>query len=254
MFSGSDPILIDVEALDDSQTSNSYSTAIVKWSAVAEHKTHRNALSPAAGLPNQVRARPCQRLLVIVPNADLHEARLAQRINTMATYNHATVLLLSVCSSWADEPSARLRMALLAALVEGADTPTQTEIFLNDDWPTVLQRLYVPGDLLVCFPEHILPSGMADKFGPSHSMAHMLQIMHLPACELLGYVIALEQDNNWRKTLKVWLLPLGIALGMFIFQVFLVQWAKGWNDLARKTLMSITVIIELVSIACMPTA
>ena len=242
-----DTILIKVEELDASQTSNSYSNAIGQRPTVIEQKPCPDAMLP---IP---RPRPCQRLMVIVPNADLHEARLAQRLSDMATYNHAEVLLLAIGLSWAEEPNVRLRLALLGALMEGVGVTTQAEVFPNEDWLTILQRLYLPGDLLVCFPEHDLSIGKASPIGQSQPIARVLEFMHMPTCELQGYVIALEPHDSWLENLKGWLLPMSIVIGMFAFQVLLVHWTQDWNNWAQKALMSITVIVELVSITFMTT-
>ncbi len=247
MFSGSDPtlpILIDVERLDDAQTSSSYSNALGKQLVAVEHKSH-----PFVTLPTPS-PRPCQRLLVVVPDADLREARLAQRVSDMATQHRATVMLLAICSGWADEPQIRLRLALLAALIEGANIAVQSDIIFNEGWPTLLQRLYLPGDLLVCFSEHVLTSAMAGVLQQPCPIAYFLKSMRMPNCELQGYVIALSPHTaSGLRGLKTWLLPLGIVVGMLVFQLFLVQWMIDWDDWVKKAVMSISVVAELVSVA-----
>ena len=208
-----------------------------------------------------IRPRVILRLVVVLPDMDMREAPLAQRLCALAaqgvahgtTSNFADVLLLSVCDSWVNESPIRLRLALLMALLHDAGLNVSTDVRVNADWPTWLQSLHQPGDLVVCFAEHVLaPPHLLAISNPAarpQRLYQHLSALHFAATELLGYCISPKNPSSWRDGVRHWVAPLSIVVLLLIFQIFLVQWTRDWQDWTRKTAFILTIILELATVA-----
>jgi len=208
-----------------------------------------------------IRPRVTSRLVVLLPDMDMREAPLAQRLCALAahgvtngvTSNFADVLLLSVCDSWDTESRVRLRLALLVALLRGTGLNVVTDVRVNAGWPTWLQSIHQPGDLLVCFAEHSLALQHTIPLS-SHAVRPLriyqqLSALHYTATELLGYCITPHTPSGWRDGIRHWVVPLSIVVLLLIFQIFLVQWTRDWQDWTRKSALILTTAMELATVA-----
>lgn len=212
-----------------------------------------------ANLP--IRPRVTTRLVVVLPDLDVREAPLAQRLCALAAQgvtngtasNFADVLLLSAYDSWANESPVRLRIALLVALLREAGLTVATDVRVNADWPTWLQSLHQNGDLLVCFAEHVLAAPTSIPFAAyavkPQTLYQHLSALHFAATELLGYCITPKTKSSWRDGVRHWVVPLGIVVLLLIFQIFLVQWTRDWQDWTRKSAFILTTLLELATVA-----
>lgn len=121
---------------------------------------------------------PVKRMVVLV--SDFHaldEFALGGKVRTLAHPSKAAVLYLAVINNLDDEMPALHRLTRLAAVTRDAWVRVELQVALDHSWSNVIRRLYQPGDLLVCFEGHQVPSGL---FGHKSIVSELSDHLHLP--------------------------------------------------------------------------
>jgi hypothetical protein len=103
----------------------------------------------AAGQP-----RPsAKRLIVLVTQAEVDEARLARRVWQMAVPGHSDVLYVALAHDTDDELLARRCLVTLVSITRDDRIHIATQVVFQSQWLTALRPLVQPGDVIVCAAE-----------------------------------------------------------------------------------------------------
>lgn len=116
--------------------------------AVASTIQAKNALPASAE-----QAPPVQRLVVLVPDAEVDEARFAAKLWTMASGPGLNIILLSLVRDTFREASVQRRLTTVAAITRDKRTHVETRLGIGARWEPLIQSVWQAGDLLVCHAE-----------------------------------------------------------------------------------------------------
>ncbi|MBM4424314.1 MAG: hypothetical protein FJ030_13160 [Chloroflexi bacterium] len=134
-----------------------------------------------------------RRLVVLIPDADTDESRLARQLWAMASRNDLPLLLLGVCHSPSGEPRARRRLAAIAALARDACVRAQIRLEVGADWITAARAVRRNSDLIVCHSEQqIARWGVRRRPLSQRLMAHFDE----PVGVLTGFYPGLPLGHN----------------------------------------------------------
>jgi hypothetical protein len=98
-------------------------------------------------------APPVQRLVVLVPDAEVDEARLAAKLWTMASGPGLNIILLSLVRNTFREASVQRRLTTIAAITRDKRTHVEVRLGAGAHWESLIQSIWQTGDLLVCHAE-----------------------------------------------------------------------------------------------------
>jgi hypothetical protein len=190
-----------------------------------------------------------RRLVVLLPNADIHEALLARHVWALAARAGASVHIIAMVDDWADEGQVSLRLTLLTALLRESGLALTTSLERDEvDWVRVVRQAYEPGDTIVCHAEQKLPMHEHGLSVASKPLSSFLAALNIPVCEVEG-AIRSRPPMTARRAIRTWLLPLTIILVSTALQLGFLQWAHAWADWARNISLIVYTAIEIVVIA-----
>ncbi len=155
-----------------------------------------------------------QRLLVLVPDLDIDEADLAQRVWALAEPSRLPVLYLSATADDDHASLVRRRLATLAAITRTDWLHVDTCHSVTRNWPEAIRAVWRPGDLIVFIPQGISPVTVA--------------VLPTPAYPLSG--IKADAPPNRRQRLArlaFWPVALATIAAFFWIQVLIEQTAQG---------------------------
>lgn len=184
---------------------------------------------------------PATRLLVLIPDQDTDETKLARRIWGLASPRHLAVVYLSLTSDALTEARARRRLATLAAVTRDDWVNVQTQLLVGADWGRAVRAWWRPGDLVVCHAEQMVPDGWLGMW--RRPLGQMLALtLKAPVYLLTGFYESLPIPTARRlNRIMSWSIPLLILIGFFLIQVQIEQQVTGW---LRTTLLSASVALE----------
>ena len=104
-------------------------------------------------LPQTTDHIPIRRLVVLVPNVDIDEVKVAREIWETSTPAQLSVLYLGLCTDIVEEPHMRRMLAMLAALTRDARINVETRLEFGRNWIRSLKPISRAGDVVVCFAE-----------------------------------------------------------------------------------------------------
>lgn len=215
--------------------------------------TCMNVLAPQTGTDVTWRAldpapQNIRRLLLLLPNADIHEAKLARALWLLAGERQVDVHVVAMIDDWADEGEVRLRIALLSAMLRSSGIESK-EYFERDstDWESIVRRMYQPGDVVVCHAEQTLPMNNG-RFLPHFSpLSTQLAMLHMPVCELRGAIKA-QPAMTKHRAIRVWVLPMIVICLSFALQVIFVGATRAWAEWSRQAVLIIYTAAEILSV------
>jgi hypothetical protein len=163
---------------------------------------------------------PAPRLIVLVPDLEADTLPALHRIWELANARHAHVLLLSLCTDSAQEPSLRRSLIHMAAMVQDGHVLAEVKVEMESSWVDAVKRNHQPGDTIVCFAEQ--------RAGLLHRpLSQILQSnLKIPVYILSGLY---QPKPKWSllPQIMAWLGFLGILTGFFLLQINIVQASKG---------------------------
>ena len=118
-------------------------------------------------------ANPCNRpgrVLLLLPDIDVHEARLSRAITELLP-QPSTVVVLSLLAPDAVENRTHLRIAILSALLRHEGIALVAHVVRGTDWVQQTRKLLQKDDLLMCLQEHLMADsiGLHSRMRPIHS-------------------------------------------------------------------------------------
>ncbi len=201
---------------------------------------------PAAAEPF---SSPIQRLVVLTPDAEVNESRLAAKLWSMASTSGQTILLLGLARDMDREARVRRRLASLSAIVRDKRTRVETRIGLGARWAPLVQSVWQAGDLLVCHAEQSQPTwGGLGREPLALALATKLKI---PVYAVAGFYPHLPPELPEWVSRSLALLPLVAILIIFLLIQFGIQrFTTGW---AQTALLFLSVVVEYVLMAAWET-
>lgn len=182
------------------------------------------------------------RIIALVPDADLNEARFAQALRQLSQQHLAPVLLMTVVPHYAREANARLRLALLVALLRESRLVVEMEIAVAADWLAVIGQHWHEGDLFICHAEHTLPH--CDDAKP---IRLQLQQAGLPVQEVSGFITPPAAPSPLKRLLQ-WLAPLAVVAVAFVIQAVVLRWTQAWAEATQHALLILTIVAEAAAV------
>lgn len=176
-------------------------------------------------LPPGTSLKPRGRLVVLVPDAEVDESRLARTVWSLARQRELHVLFLGVCHTHAVEFVVRRRLVNLAALTRDREVAVETKFTFESDWLRVLQEFRRPGDLIVCHAELSAP---AWGFGRRPLGQTLVSRLKAPIYLLDGFYPNRPLRQPSKNGLAVLLASLLTVIVFFCLQVGVDQQTTGW--------------------------
>jgi len=194
-------------------------------------------------LPENANVVATRRLVVLVPENELDERALAQRIWSLAAQGPLEVLFLALAPNWDAEAHLRRRLATLAALTGDRQVDASTQLACEANWVLAVEKVRQPGDLLICYDRHTSDSWRLQR---QHLGAYLSTATNVPAYILVGLVLGPSP-----RLLNMVRELLALAASLFVIMAF--AWLQIRIDQAMdgglSTLMlCLTVFVE---IACL---
>ena len=94
-----------------------------------------------------------RRLVILVPNADIDEVKIAREIWETAAPARLAVLFIGLCGDIVEEPHLRRKLAMLAALTRDDRISVETRLEFGRNWLRSLKPISKTGDVVICFAE-----------------------------------------------------------------------------------------------------
>ena len=179
------------------------------------------------------------RLLVLVPDLDLDEVDLAQRVWSLAEPRSLPVLYLGITAEPFRESLVRRRLATLAAITRDDRIQVNTRYLPVHKWLEAIHATCRPGDLIVSPPERALS---LQSNGYRSGRTALSAAAGAPVHLLPDSVFDARPDRGRRlKGWVFWPVSLAILAGFLWLQVQVDQAANGSVQLI---LLSISVLAE----------
>jgi hypothetical protein len=180
-----------------------------------------------------------RRLVVLIPNADLDEIRLARRIRSMMSPYKAGILLLSTVIREEEGLLERRRLTNLATLLRDPYYTVTSKTISAKHWVGEIKENLLPGDLLVCLKGQNSPSWSLKSHPVGQTLAG-----HLPCPVYVLHNIAIKEVLGQTLSHRIlgWVVPIVIILLFIGFDVRIAKDAAGWVSVM---LLSIAMLVEI---------
>lgn len=180
-------------------------------------QTNSDSISPASHSD----VESVDRLLVLVPNADLDYAAATRRVWELAGEWGAHILFIGLCKDTSEESSLRRQLVTMTAMVQDGRASAEANIETGSNWVTVVKRNYQTGDLIVCFAEQY--DGLRQR-----PLTQILQSnLNVPVYVLAG-LFSQQPKLTWLSNVIAWSGFIGIVLGFSILQARILQLPTDW--------------------------
>lgn len=177
-----------------------------------------------------------QRIIVLVPDAEINLAHAAGRICEITSALEGTVQLIGLCADAYREPGLRRQLVTLSALIGNEKMAIRSKVEIGHNWLNALMTEWQEGDTIVCFGG--VSAGPLrrplNELLESSVRATLYVIDGLPRQER-------RKRPGWLSNLMAWGGSSGIILGLFWLQVEITHVPTEW---ARTLLLSISVFAE----------
>jgi hypothetical protein len=101
------------------------------------------------------------RMIVLVPDfRTINEINLGRLIWGLASPRKCAVLYLSIVDKLYDEILATHKLTRLAAVTNDTFVHVDLMVEIGIPWQRIIKQIARPGDVLVCFEDHIIRNGM----------------------------------------------------------------------------------------------
>jgi len=182
-----------------------------------ELKTNSASISPTSHSD----VESIDRLIVLVPNADLDYAAATRRVWELADEWGAHILFIGLCKDASEESSLRRQLVTMTAMVQDGRASAEANIETGSNWETVIKRNYKTGDLIVCFAEQ--HAGLRQR-----PLIQILQSdLNIPVYVLAGF-FSQKPTLAWLSNVIAWTGFIGIVLGFSILQARILQLPTDW--------------------------
>lgn len=189
-----------------------------------------------------------QRLVVLVPDSEVEEGRLATKLWSMASGLGLSILLLGLVRDSFREPRVQRRLAAIASIARDKHTQVDSRVGIGGRWEPLIQSVWRAGDLLVCHAEQ---SRSVFGIGREPLAPAIASTLKIPVYAVAGFYPELPPDlPEWAGRLLA-ILPLAVLLAGFL--VVLVGIQRFTTGPAQTVLLCLAVVTEYVLIAAWET-
>jgi hypothetical protein len=181
---------------------------------------------------------PFNRLVVLLPPADLDEVRLARRLRSMIVPYKTGILLLSLVIRDGEDSQERRRLTNLAAILRDPLYPVTSKTIIGNGWIEKIKENLLPGDILVCFLQQKAPTWGMKSQPISQVLAGELPC---PVYVLHSFGIKQTPHQAFSRLFSGWVVPITMITLFLAFDFYLAQDAGGW---LRITLLGTAMLVE----------
>lgn len=177
-----------------------------------------------------------QRIIVLVPDAEIDLVHAAKKIWEIAAAVNGSVQFVGLCADAAREPGLRRQMVTLSALVETEKISVRSRVEIGNDWLYALRTEWRQGELIVCFA--VVPAGFSRK-----PLSQILESSVNATIHVIDGLLpqAHQSRSGWISNALAWAGSLAIILGLFWLQTTIVGLSSYW---ARTLLLSVSIFVE----------
>jgi hypothetical protein len=190
-----------------------------------------------------------RRLIVLLPDAEINEALLARALWSLSAPGGAHIHIIAKVDDWATEGLVRLRLAMVTALLrESAIEPTTQLETSSAEWPQLVRRQSLPGDVIVCDAGQKLPvhaHGLDVTFKP---LGDYFAAMRMPVCVVHG-MLRHQPPMTPGRMVKTWVVPLLIIFVSVALEALFLHWARDWAEGARQGILAAYTAVEIAAVA-----
>lgn len=191
---------------------------------------------------------PLKRLVVLVPDAEVDEARLATKLWSMASGPGLNLLLLGLSRDSSREARLQRRLATIASIARDRRTQVDSRVSVSTRWESLIQSVWQAGDLLVCHAEQ---SSSVFGIGREPLAPVLASRLKVPVFAVAGFYPDLPPDlPEWASRI-IAIVPLILFFAGFIVALIGIQ--RFTTGPAQTVLLCLAVIIEYVLIAAWET-
>ncbi|MCL4560546.1 MAG: hypothetical protein M1281_08025 [Chloroflexi bacterium] len=167
-----------------------------------------------------------KRLVVLVPDADFDETKLARRIWALASIRETAVLFLTLVQDGNYLPGAHRRLATLAAITRDARIAVEKHVSYAHNWTLAVREVWQTGDLLVCYEGQTVPQGF---FGTTFLVDLLTARLHHPVYLMSGgYQGPVARRSKTLVQMVYWLSLILILVFFFAFEIDVDRLTTGW--------------------------
>ena len=191
-------------------------------------------------VPEQAIISPIRRLVVVIPDGDIDESALAQRVWQLASTSVLSVLYLALSPDYAGVAYQRRRLAALASITSGEGVRALIQVVEGKSWPQALEGVLHTGDLLVCLQNHLVPFRLVGR----RALGELLAGAFTVPVYVLGklHVGPSPKRHLWLKEMLAWLASLGVMAAFFGVQVWIDQMSR---KPASTVLLCFSLLVEV---------
>lgn len=190
---------------------------------------------------------PSQRLVVILPDANINVLSLPKRIWELAAPDRRQVLLMIKPCREENEFYTRMNLVTLSAMLRDTRVHVETRLVLGTQIDQAARQCAQPEDIFVCFEEH-----QVSRYLKKKRLADLLaKKTGLPVYTLKGSVMEMTDPISvMQKDALLLILCMALLVVFFILQVWI---DKNTSGVLRGSLQMISVFIEVSLIAAIST-
>ena len=180
-----------------------------------------------------------KRLIVLLPQSLAGKTDLAREVNKQAARHGADVLYLALLDNPEGNLAAARAMATMKAVTSDYHLVAQSRLVSISDWQKILQDSILPGDLVLCFAEQTVRTGM---FTVEPISDYLREKFNLHVQTLSGwYHPAHEQIKRILNQVIAWAGFLFILVSFSILEVNLDRAVHGVN---HAILLGLFILVE----------
>ena len=181
-----------------------------------------------------------KRLIVIVPEEDVDEARLSRQIWKLAANYRLDVLLVSIVASEQGSLAARRRLTTIAAMTRASHYKVEKRILFSNHWDLALRPYWQQSDMILCPAEKTISNFLGKLTPLSQFLSDRLKAPVYTFCGL--YKPSTRKMPTWLRQMPFWSGFLIIISIFFYFEADVDQIVHGW---VGQTLLVMVMLIEI---------
>jgi hypothetical protein len=191
-------------------------------------------------VPDDLLMAPIRRLVVLIPPGEIDERSLARRVYQLASSSQNNVIYLAMDPENEQYPFQRRQLASLASLTTGKDVYTEVKLCGEKTWFQALDKILVPGDLLVCLADH----PVYDYFILRRKLGERLAgHVTVPVYLLNGLKVGRAPHTQQAiKEIEAWIAFFVLLVSFFALQVGI---QRSTDKPATTILLCISVLVEV---------
>lgn len=188
--------------------------------------------------------KPRSRLLVLVPDHELDEARYAKKARSLADYYQLDIVFLAKLPEIIDESYLRRRMITLVGISTTDVISSKFVISHQKRWTNIIKNEYKPGDYVLIAKDLLEIHGLFQRFNVTEEFVKKFGSNAIISNE---YIAPDPKSGLTRAVLPIiyWIGILAILVASFFVEANIGQHTFGWI----RTLAEISiVVIEIFSL------